>query len=118
MPATETIEVSSVEQYKSVCAGFAREGKVYFRGQVTDYPQVLPSLFRPGAISDNAFEELISGLYISSYNIGDWPEMRQKYIDDFNDTYPDPVTGVPSLLPGGTNFNWPVPAEQPFKWSW
>ena len=115
---TETIEVSSVEQYKSVCADLARDGEAYFRGQVTDYPKLLPSLFRPGAISDDVFEGLISRLYISCYNIGDWRDIRQKYIDELNKTYPDPVTGVPNLAPGETTFGWSFPEEQPFKLSW
>jgi hypothetical protein len=114
----ETVEVSSVEQYEDVCTDFARRGKTYFRGQVNDYPQVLPSLFRTGAITDSEFQKLICGLYISCYNIGDWHEIHQKEIERFNENYPDPIPGIFNLSPGGINFNWQFPSERPFKQSW
>jgi hypothetical protein len=115
---TETIEVFSVEQYEGVCAEIARAGRTYFRGQVTDFPKVLPSVFRPGVVSDTAFEKLISGLYISCYGIGDWHEMHQKQIDDFIARFPDPVNMIPNLLPGRADYELPFPTEQPFGLSW
>jgi hypothetical protein len=61
MSKAEAVDVSSIAEYESVCMRFGVRA-AYFRGQVNDYPQVLPSLFRPGAISDESFEDLIGNL--------------------------------------------------------
>lgn len=96
---SEDIVVSSVEEYRSACITLSRENKIYWRGQTSDYPKILPSLFRPGAIVDESFENLIVRLYASCYGIGDWQELQKTRVDDFEDHQPAGV--FPNLFPGG-----------------
>ncbi len=101
--------VSGFTEYVSICEQLAKQGNTYFRGQVVDYPQVLPSLFRPGAVSNPDFEEMISALYISCYAIGNWQEMWQERLDEFARSFPGPVGVLPDFLPGGVTYDWEFP---------
>lgn len=116
MSKIETIDVSSIEEYQFACARFG--ANAYFRGQVNDYPQVLPSLFRAGAISDDTFEKLIVGLYLDCYNIADWHLMQEEQRQEFEDSF-NPIGPIVNLFPHGMKDDGPAfPTEPPFKSSW
>jgi hypothetical protein len=98
MSKVDTIDVSNLGEYQSACAKFG--ATAYFRGQVNDYPQILPSLFRPGAISDDTFENLIVGLYLDCYNIADWHLMQEEQRQEFEDSF-NPIGPIVNLFPHG-----------------
>jgi hypothetical protein len=99
------IEVSSLRQFEDVCAGFSEQGKAYFRGQTVDYPQVLPSLFRPGAPYQPAFEDLICRLYIECYEIDDWRDIRRRQVETFQASFDPPHLGIMNEWGIGTPFD-------------
>jgi hypothetical protein len=90
--SADTIRVSTLAEYDAACARLSAHGRVYFRGQTHDFATISPSLFR-GDASHPAFEELVVGLYIETYGVGNWDEMRKRYLEATEPPPPDPVGG-------------------------
>ena len=118
MPKVETVNVSSIAEYESACTKFGVLG-TYFRGQVHDYPRVLPSLFRPGAVADESFADLVGHLYVECYDILDWQSMREEQQQEYEDSF-QPIGPIVDIFPHGSKpGEWPpFPKEPPFKSSW
>lgn len=116
MPKVDRIDVASFGEYQSACAKFG--ATAYFRGQVNDYPKILPSLFRPSVNSDDSFGQLIVGLYLDCYNIADWHLMQEEQRQEFEDSF-NPIGPIVDLFPHGKKDDGPsFPTEPPFKSSW
>ena len=112
--------VSSVSEYQQTCAHLGNAGNTYFRGQTVEYPKVLPSLFRNGAIFNGQFEELIGKLYISCYGLGEPSEIRKAYEDAAGQTWPDPIQ-FPNIFPPDAEFGFNIEKVGPgqrFGQSW
>jgi hypothetical protein len=118
MSKVETVDVSNIVEFEAACTRFGLSG-TYFRGQVNDYPKVLPSLFRPGAASDESLADLIGNLYVSCYGILDWQSMREEQQQEFADSF-NPIGPIVDLFPYGSKLPEPPLSREdiPFKLSW
>jgi hypothetical protein len=111
----DTIRVSTLAEFDAACARFASRDRIYFRGQTHDFPAIQPSLFR-SKVQNPAFEELVVRLYIETYGIGRWEEIRKRYLEATEPT-PEPVGGT-WLVPNGFDFELPdltVPGQSFFN---
>jgi len=94
----EEFEVSSIDEYNDVCTQLSGKGQTFYCGQMTDYPQVLPSLFRPKAIPTFPFEKMIVELFVNTYGVGDADEYGAVYDEQSEDSFPEPIR-FPNFFP-------------------
>ena len=94
----EEFKVSSIAEYDDVCTQVSAKGQSFYRGQITDYLQVLPSLFRPKTIPTFSFEKMIVELFVNTYGLGDADEYGAVYDNQFEGSFPEPIR-FPNFLP-------------------
>jgi hypothetical protein len=105
-------QVSSIDEYDDVCRQISASGRTFYRGQMTDYPQVLPSLFRPTAIPTFAFEKMIVELFVSAYGVGDPDEYGEGYDKQFEDSFPEPIR-FPNFFPSDAQMGFDIKKAGP-----
>lgn len=98
-------KVSSIDQYEDVCTQLCASGRTFYRGDMIDYPQILPSLFRSKGISTFPFEKMIVQLFVNCYGIGEPGEWGDVYDKQFQESFPEPIR-FPSMFPPDTEFGF------------
>jgi hypothetical protein len=99
----KSVTIKSVSDYLAACDQLSALGKMLFRGQTNDYPEVLPTLFRKNAMKVSpALPELATRFYVECYGIGSWDLIEVKRRQRLEESY-DPIGGLFSPQPP---MNW------------
>lgn len=116
MPETK---VSSFADYLTACEKLSAAGPVVFRGQTKDYPQILPSLFRPNTPEvPTDISTIAARLYVECYALGSWEGFEEKRREEFEESF-NPISSFAPPMAAGMNWeefdNW-MSAREDMVW--
>jgi FRG domain len=80
------IEATTAAEYFSLCNELACDQLDLFRGQTNNYPKIIPSLYRTTTVGEESHDSIIR-LFVNCYRLGSYEIIKEKYIDNINESY-------------------------------